>query len=153
MVQPVELDSLMEAVRYSPDGVTSFLHRESGEVIQIDDAVLRRAQMQAPHSTEDARQREAADAVVSAGADSYLPLPDRLEVDERQLMEAFVRDLSHPMMRTMLERELSGSGMFRRFQDRVVELGLQDDWNAYWLEGYRTFMRQWCDARSVPYTE
>ncbi|SFL90994.1 UPF0158 family protein [Salibacterium qingdaonense] len=152
MEQSVNLPSLLEAVRNAPDGVTMFLHRKTGEVLRISDDVLRRAQLQAPDARDDEEFRAAA-RVVAATEDDYLPLPNRLEVDESALMEAFVRELSNPMMRTMLARELTGTGRMRRFQDRVVELGLQEDWNAYRLEGYLEFMRQWCRARSVPYFE
>ncbi|WP_026703135.1 UPF0158 family protein [Salibacterium aidingense] len=156
MNSSIHLDTVVEAVMYSPDQVTSFLNRETGDVVQIREDVLRRAQVKAPHGMLDAeekQERQWADAVVSAGADIYLPLPDRRAVDEYQLMEEFIQNLKNPMMRSMLTRELTGSGVFRRFQDRVLELGLAGDWEAFRNEGYRAFARGWCEAHYVPYVD
>ena len=60
----------------------------------------------------------------------YLPLPDRFEIHEYQIMERFCLSVDDEDMRDDLCDAIRGRGAFRRFKDRMQVYGMAE-------EGYR----------------
>jgi hypothetical protein len=81
--------------------------------------------------------------------DDYVQLPNRLEIDEYQMMERFAAGVAGPLPRAAVQDALHGRGAFRRFKDAVQRYGLADDWYRYRDRSYEDVARTWCKAHSI----
>src|SRR4029453_11350206 len=90
MTIQVKLQDVLEGMDFQSDEQSSFLNLTTGEVVAITDEELRAAEANAPLQDFPEWQH---DAINIAGeiieTDHYLPLPDRLEINEYRMMERF----------------------------------------------------------------
>jgi hypothetical protein len=97
------------------------------------------------------------DAIRMAGdileTDHYLPLPDRFEIHEYQIMERFCLSIDDEDMRDDLCDAIHGRGAFRRFKDRMHVYGMAEEWYQYRDAALREIAIAWCEEHGIPYTE
>jgi hypothetical protein len=154
MTAQVKLSDLIEGMDFQSDERSSFLNLSTGEVVSITDEELRAAE--AEQSLEDFPDWQH-DAIRIAGeileTDCYLPLPDRFEIHEYQIMERFCRSVDADDLQEDLCDAIRGRGAFRRFKDRVHAYGIAEDWYQYRDAALREIARAWCEAHGIAYTE
>ena len=78
----------------------------------------------------------------------YIPLPDRMEINEYRMMEAFAYDRDDRLVRV-----IQGRGAFRRFKDMAEEIGLLDDWYEFRDNCYRDSAERWCTDHNIVWEE
>src|SRR6058998_2329851 len=86
----VKLSDLIEGMDFQSDEQSSFLNLTTGEVVSVTDEELRAAENDEPLEDFPDWQHDAvriARDIVET--DHYLPLPDRFEMHEYQIMELF----------------------------------------------------------------
>src|SRR5215471_19841180 len=118
MTVQVKLQDILEGMDLQSDEQSSFLNLTTGEVVAITDEELRAAEHDAPLETFPAWQHDAiriARAIVET--DHYLPLPDRFEINEYQIMERFCLSVDDEDIRDDLCNAIRGRGAFRYFKD------------------------------------
>jgi len=155
MTVQVKLQDILEGMDLQSDEQSSFLNLTTGEVVAITDEELRAAEHDAPLETFPAWQHEAmriARAIVAT--DHYLPLPDRFEINEYQIMERFCLSVNDDDdLRDDLCNAIRGRGAFRRFKDRMQLYGMAEDWYRYRDAALREIAVAWCEAHGISYTE
>src|SRR5215831_18701367 len=118
MATPVKLTEIIEGMDFQSDEQSSFLNLITGEVVSITDEELRAAEHDAPLEDFPDWQHE---AIRIAGeileTEHFLPLPDRFEINEYQIMERFCLSIDDEDMRDDLCDAIRGLGAFRRFKD------------------------------------
>jgi Uncharacterised protein family (UPF0158) len=150
----VKLSDLIEGMDFQSDEQSSFLNLTTGEVVSITDEELRAAENDAPLKDFPEWQHDAiriARDIVET--DHYLPLPDRFEINEYQIMERFCLSVDNDDLRDDLCDAIRGRGAFRRFKDRVQAYGIAEAWYRYRDEALREIAMAWCEAHSLQYTE
>ena len=85
--------------------------------------------------------------------DHYLPLPNRFEMHEYQIMERFCLSVKDADIRGDLCDIIRGRGAFRRFKDRVQVYGIADDWYRYRDAALREIAMAWCEAHGIASTD
>src|SRR5499426_3706265 len=150
----VKLLDLIEGMDFQSDEQSSFINLTTGEVVSITDEELRAAENDAP--LEDFPEWQH-DAIRIAGeireTDHYLPLPDRFEINEYQIMERFCFSVDDEDIRDDLCNAICGRGAFRRFKDRVQAYGIAEDWYRYRDVALREIAMAWCEEHRVSYTD
>src|SRR5216683_1853498 len=125
MTVPVKLKDIIEGLEFLTDEGSSYLNTTTGEVVYVTTEELRAAEEDAP--LEDFPEWQH-DAIRIAGemreTDHYLPLPDRFEIHEYQIMERFCLSVDDEDMRDDLCDAIRGRGAFRRFKDRIQVNGM-----------------------------
>jgi Plasmid pRiA4b ORF-3-like protein/Uncharacterised protein family (UPF0158) len=112
------LDEVAGQLEGSTDELGGFLDLRTGQVV--------------PHTMTDAGEVGEDDAIdIDNEPDRWLPLPRQGSDDGWQDMAAFAAGLSDARLRDRLERDLDGSGAFRRFNDSIDESGLHEAWRAF----------------------
>ena len=143
----VALSEILDAMAFQSDELSAYLHRPTGRVIAVSDEAIRAAEQGDDASVEP---EELADARgVLAGGEDYLPLPDRVEIDEYRMMERFAAGVADATAQEQLLAALRGRGAFRRFKDTALQLGLADAWYADRDHGYEAVARDWCQAHGI----
>ena len=150
----VKLADILEGMDFQSDERSSFLNLITGDVVAITDEELRAAENDAPLEDFPEWQHDAiriAKDIVET--DHYLPLPDRFEVNEYQIMERFCLSVDDEDMRADLCDTIRGRGAFRRFKDRMQMYGMADEWYQYRDAALREIAIAWCEEHGIPYTE
>lgn len=78
----------------------------------------------------------------------YIALPDRMEINEYHMMEAFAYDRDERLVNA-----IQGRGAFRRFKDTAESIGLIDDWYEFRDNCYRSRAEDWCRDHDLEWSE
>jgi Uncharacterised protein family (UPF0158) len=149
----VKLKDIIEGMDFLSDERSSFLNLTTGEVVAITDEELRAAENDAPLEDFPEWQHDAirmAKDIVET--DRYLPLPDRFEIHEYNIMERFCLSVDDDDIRDDLCDAIRGRGAFRRFKDRVQAYGIAEAWYRYRDAALREIAMAWCEEHGIPYT-
>jgi hypothetical protein len=150
----VKLSDLIEGMDFQSDEQSSFLNLTTGGVVSITDEELRAAENDKPLEDFPDWQHDAiriAKDIVET--DHYLPLPDRFEINEYQIMERFCLSVDNDDLRDDLCDAIRGRGAFRRFKDRIQVYGMAEAWYRYRDEALREIAMAWCEEHGIPYIE
>ena len=150
----VKLQDILEGMDFQSDERSSFLNLTTGEVVSITDEELRAAENDQPLEDFPEWQHDAlriARDIVET--DHYLPLPDRFEMHEYQIMERFCLSVDNEDMRDDLCDAIHGRGAFSRFKDRVQVYGMAEEWYRYRDAALREIARAWCEAHGIASTD
>jgi hypothetical protein len=150
----VKLQDILEGMDFQSDEQSSFLNLTTGEVVSIIDEELRAAENNAPLEDFPEWQHDAiriAREIVET--EHYLPLPDRFEIHEYQIMERFCLSVDDDDLRDDLCDAIRGRGAFRRFKDRVQAYRMAQEWYRYRDAALREIAVAWCEAHDLQYTE
>ena len=78
--------------------------------------------------------------------DEMISLPDRFEVDDYKMMRRFAVMHSEELLYT-----LEGKRVFRKFKDKVFDLGVEEAWYAFKDEWYKKVATEWCDRNNIEF--
>jgi hypothetical protein len=148
----VKLSDIVDALEIASDEVSSFVDRETGEVLSIQHEFLTQAEEQdAPAEGTPKWQVDAySEALqVHQNPDRYAELPTQFDVHEYSIMEEFCRSVENPNLRVELLNAISGRGAFRSFKDTIHRRGIQDAWYAFRDEALRNIAREWCEEEGI----
>jgi hypothetical protein len=154
MTIQVKLQEILEGLEFQSDEYFSYLNTTTGEVVSVTTEELRAAEEEAPLEDFPAWQHDASRiAGEILETDHYLPLPDRFEIHEYQIMERFCLAVDDEDMRNDLCDVIRGRGAFRRFKDRMQLYGMAEEWYRYRDAALREIAVAWCEEHGIPYTE
>ena len=153
MPLPVKLQDVIDALEMTSDSTLYFLDRRTGEIEMITEEVWSAAENDDLISEFPEWERE---SVLKAreiqSADHFIELPDKFEIDSYEMMERFCHEHPNQRIREKLSAAIKGKGAFRRFNDLISNLGIQDEWNRFehqWLEEIAV---EWLEAEGIPFT-
>ena len=133
----VKLDTIIDGLECVSDETQVYYDTESGETV-----------LWMEYGDNDIDEEE-----LEEGWDSgrLIPLPDKFEINEYHMMEAFAYDRSdeHPE----LVRAIKGRGAFRRFKDTAMDVGAIDDWYEFRDNCYKSRAEDWCRSHDLEWVE
>ncbi len=154
MTIQVKLQDILEGMDFQSDEQSSFLNLTTGAVVAITDEELRAAEHdEALEDFPEWQHDQIRIAREMLETDHYLPLPDRFEINEYQIMERFCLSVDEDDLRDDLCDAIRGRGAFRRFKDRVQAYGIAEDWYRYRDAALREMAMAWCEAHGISFTE
>lgn len=97
-------------------------------------------------------EAELLDSIFSIEEDwqRYVPVPNVLEEQEHDMMEAFARTQAGDIQRRLLDT-LQGTGAIAHFQSQVKRLLLRDAWEKHCRDYRENLVRLWCEENHIPY--
>ena len=125
----VKLKGIIEGLEFQSDEQSSFLNLTTGEVVSVTTEELRAAEEEQPLEDFPEWQHDAiriAEEIIET--EHYLPLPDRFEIHEYQIMERFCLSVDDEDIRDDLCNAIRGRGAFRYFKDRIHAYGIAEEW-------------------------
>lgn len=81
--------------------------------------------------------------------EDFIPLPGQYEINEYRMMERFIYELPAGRNQGVLEQAIRGKGAFRRFKDRLFDLGMEQNWYKYRDACYERIAREWCEKYGI----
>ena len=153
MTLPVKLQDVIDALELTSDSISHFLDRRTGEIEMITDDVWNAAQNDELISTHPEWERE---LILTAreiqSTDHFLELPDKFEIDSYEMMERFCHEYPNRGMSEELSAAIKGKGAFRRFRDKISELGIEDEWSRFERRCLEDEAVEWLQAEGIPFT-
>ena len=154
MSTAVKLSDLTDSLDMASEEIGTWLDRETGQVITVDNDVIAAVESvegdAMPDDLEDWQEDQVPAARgICAGDKRYLALPDKFDFHEYRYMERFVGTFTDPRIADQLWSAIKGKGAFRHFKDTAHRLGVIDDWYRYREEAMNQFMLDWAEANGV----
>ena len=136
MKKKVTLKTIIDALEWVDDETSVYYDVQSGETIMWNDN----------WDNEDLDPDE-----VEEGLDEgkYTSLPDRFEINEYHMMEAFAYDSGD----VRLINAIKGRGAFRRFKEIAEDIGVIKDWYEFRDNCYRSRAEDWCRDHNLEWEE
>jgi hypothetical protein len=155
MAVEVNLQTIIEALELADDSISCFLDVETGEVYSITEEEFDLAE-DAQTGFEDLpdwqRQTvELARIIQQNEGKRYLALPDKFDVHEWAIMDAFSESPRVARVRNDLHRAIRGAGAFRLFKHLLTEYNLWDPWNQFKETELRQIAMQWCEEHGIAF--
>ena len=132
----VKLSAIVDAIEMMDQYSEYFLDKETGEMEWVSDM-----------SMTQAEQEEVYDRLDEHG---FYRLPTSFDIRDYDIMEDFVDTLSGSA-RDRLANAIQGKGVFRRFKDTVIRLGMDQDWYDFQSDAYKRKAARWCEDNDIEY--
>ncbi len=150
----INLDNLAEEIDAIPEMGYTYLNKTSGEIVYIQEEYFIMAEEDEPiddlYDWEQDMVREAK-KILETG--DYISLPDKHELNERDIMRRFCDTVEDEKKRDKLLYMVHGKGAFRLFKDVVFEYGIQDEWYLFKHESIKEIAKHWCEENGLEYYE
>lgn len=155
MKQPVNLQDIIGGMELQFDGSRNLLNLTTGEVITVSDQDLRTAEEDEPFDDlPDWQQEDIRTAIdILENFENYEELPTKYEINEYEMMEDFSYELTNQRQKNELLDAIRGRGAFRRFKDKVINLGIEQEWYVYRDKKYKEKAIEWCKDHELEYKE
>ena len=130
-MKPVKLKEIIDEMEMMTDEYHKYLNTETGVIITVSSDDLGIAEDSAedddfseyPDWQRDAIE-EAMDVVMSWESRKYIEIPDKWEIHEYKIMEAFCGSISNEKISNDLYSSIRQKGAFRRFKDAIDRYGV-----------------------------
>ncbi|SFF86175.1 Uncharacterised protein family (UPF0158) [Halobacillus alkaliphilus] len=149
----VDIREVADAIEVQVEGDLALVDKIDGKIVHVSDEAIGDVEEEEDfdHLLEWQREERHLAQHILENETRYIQVPDCSEVDEYQMMEAFINSLQDDQIHNDLLRAIRGKGAFRRFKDQIVTYGVGDQWYEYKDEQYRSLAIEWCEENNIPY--
>ncbi|SDE66806.1 Uncharacterised protein family (UPF0158) [Fontibacillus panacisegetis] len=153
----IKLQEIIDGMEMQFEGTNTFLCSRTGEVVSVSEDDLRTAEeieeveIKKLKDWQQDNIRVAIDVVENF--EDYEELPTQYDINEYEMMEDFSYSIKDNRKIDILLDAIRGRGAFRRFKDKVNELGISEDWYQYRSECYKQKAIEWCNDNGFDYVE
>ena len=134
-MKKVNLKTIINALEWVDDETSAFFDLVTGETVMWN----------ADWDNEDLDE-DTLEERLDEGR--YVSLPDKFEINEYHMMEAFAYDRDERLVRA-----IQGRGAFRRFRDTAENIGLIKDWYEFRDNCYKSRAEDWCRNHDLEWDE
>lgn len=155
MAQPVKLSEILDGMEVQSEEMPTYLDKKTGQVISLSSeelTALEDGELPADELVCDDEMREYLSDLLDR-QDDLLALPSQFDIHEHAIMQDFAASLTNGKQADALSRALQGRGAFRRFKDRIQELGVADQWYQFRAAAFKQLAIEWCEANELPYVD
>ena len=138
----VKLQELLEALEGAGMETEYYYDTKNQEILMIFDGMV-----------NGEYNSELLDEISEGFIEDYIPLPRQYDINEYRIMEGFIYELPEGRNQEILEQAIRGKGAFRRFKDRLYDLGLEQKWYKYRDDSYERIARDWCERFRIEIEE
>ena len=148
----VSLRDVVNGIDGLPEGFTSYLNRQTGEVYTLQDEEADLVEEDAEVEDLPAWQRDELPKIREVlDSEDWLALPTSFEIHEWSIMERFSHSVEDAAVRNELLDAIHGRGTFRYFKDAIHRRRIQDAWYAYRTAALEEIAIDWLEERGIPY--
>ncbi len=155
-MKPVKLKDIVDEMEMQMDEYRKYLNKITGEIVNVSTEELSIAEeseedddfSEYPDWQQDSI-KSALDIIVNW--ENYIELPDKLEMNEYDIMEEFCGSIKNDRVSNALYSAIQGRGAFRRFKDTIARFGVEDDWYKFREEALRQIAIEWCEENEIMY--
>ena len=131
----VSLKKILDGFDFASDEVRVYLDPATGEVLTVCDDEL-----------------ESDEGSEPPDLDSLLPLPDKFDIHEWQIMKRFAQSLPDHQSDVLLDA-IHGPGAFRSFRRDLDRLDLRDAWFAFRHAALKAIAVDWLEENGLAFAD
>jgi hypothetical protein len=151
------IEDIADKMEEANEDWQAFLNKKSGEIVDIGHqyygiAEELREDEEIPTHLADWEKEFVQTAIkVVENWENYVELPNQFDIHEYSIMEDFVESITNHRKRAILYQAMNGRGAYRRFKDKLYDLGLEESWFAYKYNVFCKIAVRWCDEYKISY--
>jgi len=162
MPPPVKIADIVE--RLSSDDIAVYLNKRTGEFVTLstddvlgfeDEDDFAAAEDPAdPDWLEDQPEwfkQEHRIRHEMLNSRDYIPLPDKFDIHDWQIMEDFCRSVKDTRTREWLLGLIRGRGAFGRFNAAIRSLGIEQAWSQFHDRALEQIAVEWLEQNEIPF--
>ena len=154
----VKLSEILDGMMLLTDEMTSYLNKETGEVVTLMEETFRAAEEEDDsllyfYGLEKEDVKIAMDILTNESGGKYLPLPGKFEIHEWDIMRQFCDSVGDQKISQSLLNAIHGRGAFRIFKDSIHRLGIADQWYKYRDNAIKNIAIEWCKENDIEYLD
>lgn len=138
----VKLQEVLEALEGAGMETAYYYDTENEEILMVFDGMI-----------NGEYNPELMEEISEGFIEDFIPLPGQYEIHEYRMMENFIYELPEGRNQDILEQAIRGKGAFRRFKDRLYDVGLEEKWYKYRTDCYESIAREWCEKYGITVEE
>ena len=85
--------------------------------------------------------------------DNYITLPNNFEIKDSDIIEEFIETISNKNKKRQLKNCMWQKGMYRKFKDKLIDIGLENDYYKFYDEKLKEIAIEWCKENNLEYEE
>lgn len=153
----VFIEDIADKMEEADEEWQAFLNRKTGEIVDVGRQYhsmaeeLREDEEIPEHLPEWEKEFVQTAIEVVDNWEDYVELPNQFDIHEYSIMEDFVESIADNRKSAVLYQAMNGRGAFRRFKDKLYDLGLEESWFAYKYAAYCKIAVRWCDESEISY--
>ena len=132
----VKLQEVVDAMDMANQESENYLDLETGEIVCISEIAMSMNE-----------QQELSDQLDEHGC---VQLPSSYEVRDYDILTDFIETLPDDAQ-DKLWPQVQGRGVFSRFKNAIIQLGIDQDWYAFREDAYRKIASEWCEDNGIEY--
>ncbi len=137
----VKLIEILDAMNYTGIGAQFLYHTKTEEIVMLGDKVFGLA------------RNEALEKDLRKHPDDYIDLPNEYEIDEVGMMDTYIENFPESDLKDELSETLVGRSPLSRFEEKMKENGLWEDWRQYRAEEFDWIARKWAADNGLTVVE
>ena len=154
----VKLSEILDGMMLLTDEMTSYLNKETGEVVTLMEETFRAAEEEDDsllyfYGLEKEDVKIAMDILTNESGGKYLPLPGKFEIHEWEIMRQFCDSIKDEEISQSLLNAIHGKGAFRYFKDSIHRFGIADQWYTYRDNAIKNIAIEWCKDNDIEYID
>ena len=156
MSKSVKLSDLIDGMEFQSEEMSSYLNKETGEVVSVTDDEICTADNPLEEDSLDLDEEQieiARDILDDVSGKKYIPLPSKYDIHEYNIMEKFCLSIADNRISDTLHKVIKGKGAFRRFKDSIQILDVEDEWFRYRDESIKRIAIDWCQENDIKYID
>lgn len=155
----VKLDKIVDELQMRFMDTTVYYNRITGEILNVNDADFRIVEdddFEDDIETYPEWQKEHLKEVYNLmykDIDNYIVLPNNFDVRDSDIMEDFIETVKNENKRQQLEQCMWQKGMYRKFKDKLLQIGLEEQYCKFYDERLKEIAIEWCEENNLEYEE
>lgn len=158
-MKKVNIQKIVDELQMRFMDSTVYYNKVTGETLNVQDDDFRIAQdddfennIQDYPEWQREHLKEVYDLLYN-DIDNYIALPNNFEIKDSDIMEEFIETVSNNNKRIQLENCMWQKGMYRKFKDKLIEIGLENEYYKFYDEKLKEIAIEWCNDNNLEYEE
>lgn len=158
-MEKVNIQKIVDELQMRFMDSTVYYNKVTGETLNVQDDDFRIAQdddfennIQDYPEWQREHLKEVYDLLYN-DIDNYIALPNNFEIKDSDIMEEFIETVSNNNKRIQLENCMWQKGMYRKFKDKLIEIGLENEYYKFYDEKLKEIAIEWCNDNNLEYEE
>ncbi len=150
------LSKVLEALEFENEYVFGYIHQQSGEVLLVSEDTMQQYECLDVTGWDNYKDWEIETIKVAQRVredPEFISLPTPYDVHEYGVMEDFITMIKNEVLQDEFYRAIQGKGAFQRFETKLDQHGLDQEWCQYRNERLTAFLRDWLRSKKIHFVD
>lgn len=158
-MKKVEIQKIVDELQMRFMDTTVYYNKITGEILNVQDddfRIVEEDDFENNIENYPKWQREHLKEVYDLlynDIDNYIALPNNFDIKDSDIMEEFIETISDSNKKYQLENCMWQKGMYRKFKDKLIDIGLENEYYKFYDEKLKKIAIEWCKENNLEYEE